>query len=202
MNPENPKTYRINSSGKWRNTKVPKTVLKIESNSGCGYGKPPSTNLDIGHSNPENPKVKDIGGGVIVGGFVMKNNPENPSANPSTCPNCILLHERIDCLQKVCIVLQEKIDSLKSQNEKLEAELKDYKETYDPVKSGLRQDEVHCACAYELKKSNSTLLSLVREAAKALKLVNNDGEWDYMFDDTQASVSETLSLIEKSGVLR
>ena len=53
-----------------------------------------------------------------------------------------------------------------------------------------------------LQSQNSTLLSLVREAAKALKLVNNDGEWDYMFDDTQASVSETLSLIEKSGVLR
>jgi chromosome segregation ATPase len=54
-------------------------------------------------------------------------------------------------------------DCLIEKIERLEAELEAYKDTYDPVKSGLRKDEEHCACAYELQAENAQLKAELKE---------------------------------------
>lgn len=47
--------------------------------------------------------------------------------------------------------LKAQVRGLESENVDLRAELDDYKNVYNAAKSGLRADEVHCACAIELQ---------------------------------------------------
>jgi len=73
--------------------------------------------------------------------------------NPSTKA---MLSQRIAEAQKAKIkdaleVKDSEIRALQEKLEKVEAELQDYKDSYSAAKSGLRPDEVHCACAYQLK---------------------------------------------------
>lgn len=55
-----------------------------------------------------------------------------------------------DC-EPIIQALDQKDTLWKARMEKLEAELSDYKDIYNVAKSGLRKDEVHCACAFELQ---------------------------------------------------
>ena len=70
--------------------------------------------------------------------------------------------EALDGIKKAvedaCWALQQ---DMEAEISKLKEELADYKDSYNAAKSGLREDEVHCACAYELqaevKKLNAEL---------------------------------------------
>lgn len=67
--------------------------------------------------------------------------------------------------------LQKVSDSKDRQISELKAELEAYKDCYDPVKSGLRQDEEHCACAYELQEHVKKLRTVIKELGGELKQI-------------------------------
>lgn len=61
--------------------------------------------------------------------------------------------------------IKQSLDAKDSENAKLKEKLSNYADCYNASKSGLRADEVHCACAYELQAENKDLNRKLKESA-------------------------------------
>ena len=59
-----------------------------------------------------------------------------------------------------CWALQQ---DMEAEISKLKEELADYKDSYNAAKSGLREDEVHCPCAYELQADLSVAIEALEK---------------------------------------
>ncbi len=93
----------------------------------------------------------------------------------------------------VAVKADDIVDSLKDEIERLKEELQDFKDCYDPIKSGLRRDEVHCACAYELHRDNQKLRE---ENERLQKFIDN---WSMNKHDWQKENIQLRDALKKYG---
>ena len=60
------------------------------------------------------------------------------------------------------------VEKLEAELTTVKKELEDYKNCYNAAKSGLRKDEEHCACAYELQAKLSLAMKIVEAIRRFL----------------------------------
>lgn len=116
--------------------------------------------------------------------------------------------ERYDALQ---IRLEHDRAALNAEVAQLTDDLQDYKDSYDPVKSGLRIDENHCACAYDFKKAYddvraeiaklSSSLSVVMEALKTFAEIDECGDGFNINSDMEHDCWESVAVLKARQAL-